>query len=136
MPIAGDADEPRDAFAPRELQDLVSFSAVARPVVVAELTEPCGTPLRFVIRKILQIGAIAFNGSNVKNPRAQAAPQSMLGRTQKAWFLSRLRNSTATWKLWANSVAVSNWRAHGLASCGAARSDSRTSTLAPSCSLS
>src|SRR5207248_4387444 len=44
---------------------------------------------------------IAFNGSNVKNPRAQAAPQSMLGRTQKAWFLSRLRNSTATWKLWA-----------------------------------
>src|SRR5256886_10373966 len=57
VPIAGDADEARDVFAPHQLQDLVSFGAVTRPVVVAELAESGGRPPRLVVRKILQIGA-------------------------------------------------------------------------------
>ncbi len=35
----------------------------------------------------------------------------MLGAAQKAWFLARLRASTARWRLWGNSVALLDWRA-------------------------
>jgi alkaline phosphatase D len=34
----------------------------------------------------------------------------MLGAAQKAWFLARLRASTARWRLWGNSVAMLDWR--------------------------
>jgi alkaline phosphatase D len=34
----------------------------------------------------------------------------MLGAVQKRWFLDRLRSSTATWKLWGNSVGMLDWR--------------------------
>jgi alkaline phosphatase D len=37
-------------------------------------------------------------------------PQSMLGASQKTWFLDRLRESKATWKLWGNSVGSLDWR--------------------------
>jgi len=53
---------------------------------------------------------IRFNGAELPNPRKNAAPQSMLGATQKAWFLSRLRASTARWKLWGNSIGMLDWR--------------------------
>ena len=33
------------------------------------------------------------------------------GPTQKAWFLERLRASTATWKVWGNSLGTLDWRA-------------------------
>src|SRR5438132_840733 len=36
--------------------------------------------------------------------------QSMLGVAQKAWFLRALLASSATWKLWGNSVGVLDWR--------------------------
>ena len=35
----------------------------------------------------------------------------MLGPEQKAWFLERLRASTATWKVWGNSLGTLDWRA-------------------------
>ena len=53
---------------------------------------------------------ISFGGADLPNPRKDAPPLSMLGATQKAWFLDRLRGSTATWKLWGNSVAMLDWR--------------------------
>jgi alkaline phosphatase D len=53
---------------------------------------------------------ITFAGKDLPNPRRTAPPQSMLGATQKAWFLERLGASTATWKLWGNSVAMLDWR--------------------------
>jgi len=53
---------------------------------------------------------IRFNGADVPNPRKDAAPQSMLGNEQKAWFLARLRESKTPWKLWGNSVAMLDWR--------------------------
>jgi alkaline phosphatase D len=53
---------------------------------------------------------IRFNGREQANPRRNSPPQSMLGVTQKTWFLDRLRNSKATWKLWGNSVGMLDWR--------------------------
>jgi alkaline phosphatase D len=53
---------------------------------------------------------IRFNGKELPNPRKHAPPQSILGKTQKAWFLSRLRQSKTTWKLWGNSVGMLDWR--------------------------
>jgi alkaline phosphatase D len=49
---------------------------------------------------------IAFGGRDLTNPRKLARPQSMLGTRQKTWFLKRLGESTATWKLWGNSVPM------------------------------
>jgi alkaline phosphatase D len=54
--------------------------------------------------------AIRFGGADVPNPRREASSQSMLGAKQKAWFLERLRASTAIWKLWGNSVGTLDWR--------------------------
>ncbi len=53
---------------------------------------------------------IRFNGEDLPNPRKDEPPQSMLGGPQKKWFLERLRSSTATWKLWGNSVSMLDWR--------------------------
>jgi alkaline phosphatase D len=39
--------------------------------------------------------------ANRTNPQ-----RSMLGRTQREWFLDRLQNSTRTWKIWGNEVMV------------------------------
>ena len=49
---------------------------------------------------------IRFGGQELPNPRREAPAGSMLGAEQKAWFLERVRNSTATWKLWGNSVGM------------------------------
>ena len=54
---------------------------------------------------------IRFNDAHVANPRRQAPPQAILGATQKAWFKNRLRRSTATWKVWGNSLGALDWRA-------------------------
>jgi alkaline phosphatase D len=54
---------------------------------------------------------IPFGGAALPNPRRNAASLSMLGVQQKAWFLERLRASSAPWKLWGNSVAMLDWRA-------------------------
>src|SRR5262249_37320597 len=53
---------------------------------------------------------IRFDGKDIPNPRKDAFPQSMLGTEQKKWFLSQLVASTATWKLWGNSVSMVDWR--------------------------
>jgi alkaline phosphatase D len=53
---------------------------------------------------------IDFNGAKVSNPRKQSVPQSMLGVAQKAWFVEKLRASSAPWKVWGNSVGMLEWR--------------------------
>jgi alkaline phosphatase D len=53
---------------------------------------------------------IEFGGVALPNPRKSAPAQSMLGAEQKAWFLERLRTSKAPWKLWGNTVAMTDWR--------------------------
>jgi alkaline phosphatase D len=46
---------------------------------------------------------LEFNGTRIANPEKDRPPQAILGAKQKAWFKDRLRNSTATWKIWASS---------------------------------
>jgi alkaline phosphatase D len=55
--------------------------------------------------------AIRFGDASVPNFRKAEPPQSILGAEQKAWFLERLRGSSATWKVWGNSVGTLDWRA-------------------------
>jgi len=53
---------------------------------------------------------IRFGGADLPNPRRTARPLSMLGATQKTWFLDRLRAAPTPWKLWGNSVGSLDWR--------------------------
>ena len=53
---------------------------------------------------------IAFNEREIPNFRKDGPPQTMLGREQKSWFMQTLRGSSATWKLWGNSVGMIDWR--------------------------
>lgn len=54
---------------------------------------------------------IAFGEVRVRNPQRDAPPQTLLGADQKAWFKNRLGQSTATWKIWGNSLGTLDWRA-------------------------
>jgi len=47
----------------------------------------------------------------IPNIWKQRPPQTILGSEQKAWFLERLRTSSATWKIWGNTTATLDMRA-------------------------
>jgi alkaline phosphatase D len=53
---------------------------------------------------------LVFGDKSIANFRAKEPAQTMLGATQKAWFLQRLRTATATWKIWGNSLGTPDWR--------------------------
>jgi alkaline phosphatase D len=53
---------------------------------------------------------LSFGDKSVDNYVARAAPQTMLGAKQKAWFLDQLRNAKATWKVWGNSLGTLDTR--------------------------
>ena len=54
---------------------------------------------------------IPFGKSEVANFFKDRPAQTILGAEQKAWFLDRLRNSSATWKIWGNTTATLDMRA-------------------------
>jgi alkaline phosphatase D len=54
---------------------------------------------------------IAFGDVRVANPRRQAPPQTILGVDQRAWLKDQLGKSSATWKIWGNSLGTLDWRA-------------------------
>jgi alkaline phosphatase D len=54
---------------------------------------------------------IRFNDAHVPNPQRSAPPQTILGVEQRAWFKDQLKNSTAVWKIWANSQGALDSRA-------------------------
>jgi alkaline phosphatase D len=54
---------------------------------------------------------IRFNDAHVANPQRNAPPQTILGAKQKEWFKKKLKSSSATWKIWANSQGALDWRA-------------------------
>jgi len=54
---------------------------------------------------------VRFGEAKVRNPQKDAPPQTILGAEQKAWFKERLRASSATWKVWGNSLGTLDWRA-------------------------
>ena len=53
---------------------------------------------------------LVMGDKSVDNYRAKEAPQTMLGAKQKAWFLDKLRNAQATWKVWGNSLGTLDTR--------------------------
>ncbi|HEV8240180.1 MAG TPA: alkaline phosphatase D family protein [Thermoanaerobaculia bacterium] len=53
---------------------------------------------------------IRFNDKHVPNPQRNATPQSILGAEQKAWLKEKLKSSTASWKVWANSQGTLDQR--------------------------
>jgi alkaline phosphatase D len=53
---------------------------------------------------------IRFGGSEISNFTKDSPPQTILGEAQKAWFLSRLRSSKATWKIWGNPGGILDYR--------------------------
>jgi alkaline phosphatase D len=53
---------------------------------------------------------IRFGDKEFPNVRKASPPHTMLGTTQKAWFLAQLREASATWKIWGNSLGSLDWR--------------------------
>ena len=54
---------------------------------------------------------IRHGDSQVANFRKDEPPQTILGAEQKAWFLEKLRDSKATWKIWGNTTGTLDLRA-------------------------
>ncbi len=54
---------------------------------------------------------IPYGSNNVPNFREYSPAQTILGAEQKQWFLERLRDSKATWKIWGNTTATLDMRA-------------------------
>src|SRR5580704_9856768 len=54
--------------------------------------------------------SIRYGNLEVPNFRKDQPAQTILGAEQKAWFLERLRTSTATWKIWGNTTATLDMR--------------------------
>ena len=53
---------------------------------------------------------IRFGNQQIPNFRKNEPPQTILGAEQKAWFLNRLKTSTATWKVWGNTTGTLDYR--------------------------
>lgn len=54
---------------------------------------------------------IAYGKVAVPNFRRDSPSQTILGEEQKKWFFDRLRESSATWKIWGNTTATLEMRA-------------------------
>jgi alkaline phosphatase D len=54
---------------------------------------------------------VRFGDAHVANPQRSAPQQTILGAEQKAWFKEKLESSTATWKIWGNSLGALDRRA-------------------------
>ena len=55
--------------------------------------------------------SIRYGENHIPNFRKDEPPQTFLGAEQKAWFLKKLLESKATWKIWGNTVATLDMRA-------------------------
>jgi alkaline phosphatase D len=55
--------------------------------------------------------SIRFGSVEIENFSKERPAQTILGTEQKAWFLDRLRQSKATWKIWGNTTATLDMRA-------------------------
>jgi len=53
---------------------------------------------------------LRFGDKEIPNFQRDKPPQTILGRTQKDWFLARLKASDATWKIWGNTTGTLDWR--------------------------
>ena len=55
--------------------------------------------------------SIKFGDVTFANYQKDQPPQTLLGATQKAWFIDKLKTSQATWKVWGNTQATLDMRA-------------------------
>jgi alkaline phosphatase D len=53
---------------------------------------------------------IRFGNAEIANFRKDGHPQTLLGATQKQWFLERLLSSKATLKIWGNTLGTLDYR--------------------------
>jgi alkaline phosphatase D len=53
---------------------------------------------------------IRYGDQTIDNFRKDEPAQTILGATQRAWFLQQLKSSTATWKIWGNTTGTLDWR--------------------------
>jgi alkaline phosphatase D len=53
---------------------------------------------------------LQFRDVRISNPSKDKPPRTILGVEQKAWFKEQLRKSTATWKIWGNSLGALDHR--------------------------
>ena len=90
--------KPAEVFASDDYPEL--FPEEAMQVLDAGQAYASGAP-----------ASIRFGDTDVPNFRRTEPAQSILGAEQKRWFLDRLRGSSATWKVWGNSVGTLDWRA-------------------------
>lgn len=82
-----------------EVRELLSGSARLAPVrLIKELdagkTANDGQPLE----------RLTYEDKEIENPRRNAPAGTCMGAKQKAWFKAAMQNSTATWRIWANSI--------------------------------
>lgn len=77
------------------------FGNLADIVVTDERLYRDGPPCGDIINQRYQTPGCA----NLADPS-----RTMLGATQKAWFLNQVTGSTATWKVWANEVMLCQYR--------------------------
>jgi alkaline phosphatase D len=49
---------------------------------------------------------LSFRDATISNSRKDRPPRTILGVEQKAWFKDKLKGSTATWKIWGNSLGA------------------------------
>lgn len=82
-----------------EVRKLLSGSARLAPVrLIKELdagkTANDGQPLE----------RLTYEDKEIENPRRNAPAGTCMGAKQKAWFKAAMQNSTAAWRIWANSI--------------------------------
>jgi alkaline phosphatase D len=53
---------------------------------------------------------IRMGDTEIDNFRKAASPYTILGKKQRAWFIDRLKQSQATWKIWGSSMATLDYR--------------------------
>ncbi len=86
-----------------KLYDPAWAGAFSEPVMIAldaGRTANGGTPP----------ATLSFRDATIPNPRKDSEPRTILGAEQKAWFKDQLKRSTATWKIWANSLGALDTR--------------------------
>lgn len=54
---------------------------------------------------------IRIGDEEIPNFRMNSPPQTVLGAEQKRWFLQQLKTSSATWKIWGNTIGTLDGRA-------------------------
>ncbi len=53
---------------------------------------------------------LRFGDKEIANFQKDKPAQTILGKTQRDWFLARLKASDATWKIWGNTTGTLDWR--------------------------